>query len=194
MVGRSMPPCRRTSSVPVLAHQLAGPLDHAPHPGLAHEHVVRLFGQHEAAGARERVEAALGQAGQLVLAVPVGEVGEHQVAQPVGRLLVEGPQDARPVAIARAPLQHGLRLLAPVAAEVGVEQVHHGPEVPPLLHVDLEEVAQVVERRAGASRGGAAAPPRPARCRPGSRSGGAGSPGARRAPPARPAGPCSRRS
>src|SRR5581483_11386971 len=37
----------------------------------------------------------------------------------------------------------------PVAAEVGVEQVHHRPEVPALLDVDLEEVAEVVERRAG---------------------------------------------
>src|SRR2546430_9806917 len=30
--------------------------------GLAHEHVVRLLGQHEAAGARERIEARLREA------------------------------------------------------------------------------------------------------------------------------------
>ena len=54
-------------------------------------------------------------------------------------------------AIPRAALQERLRLLAAVAAEVGVEQVDHRPEVAALLHVDLEEVAEVVERRAGAA-------------------------------------------
>jgi len=33
-------------------HRFAGALDGAPDPGFADEHVVRLFGQHEAAGAR----------------------------------------------------------------------------------------------------------------------------------------------
>src|SRR5207237_8527305 len=69
-------------------------------------------------------------------------------AEPVGRLLVEGAQDARLVGVARAALQQGLRLLAAVAAEVGLEQVDHRPQVPALFHVDLEEVAQVVERGA----------------------------------------------
>src|SRR5690348_5323144 len=40
-------------------------------------------------------------------------------------------------------------LLAAVAAEVGVQQIHHRPKVPSFLDVDLEEVAQVVEGRAG---------------------------------------------
>ena len=97
----------------------------------------------------QRVEARLGQGGKLILAVAVGEEGEHQVGQPVGRRLVEGPQDARPVGVAGVPLQHRLGLLAPVAPEVGVQQVDHGPQVPPLFHVYLEQVAQVVQRRAG---------------------------------------------
>ena len=122
-----------------------------PMPGLAHEHVVRLLGQHEAAGARERVEAALREARELVLAVAVGEEAEHEERQPVRGLLVEGAEDARLVGVAGAALQQRLRLLAAVAAEVGVEQVDHGPEVPALLDVDLEEVAQVVERRARAA-------------------------------------------
>src|SRR5579859_3757546 len=43
--------------------------------------------------------------------------------------------------------QQLLRLLAPVAAEIGVQQIDHGPEMPAFLDIDLEQVAQVVERR-----------------------------------------------
>ena len=132
----------------VLPHDLAGPLDDASEPGLADEHVVRFLGEHEAARAGQRIEAALGEARQLVLAVAVGEEGEHEERQPVGRPLVEGAEDARLVAVARAPLEERLRLFAAVPPEVRVEQVDHRPEVPALLHVDLEEVAEVVERRA----------------------------------------------
>ena len=130
----------------VLAHQLAGLLHDTPDARLTHEHVVRLLGQHEAARARERIEAALGQAGELVLAVTVGEEAEHEERQPVGRLLVEGPEDAGLVGVARAALQEPLGLLAAVAAEVRVQEVHHRPQVPAFLHVDLEDVAQIVER------------------------------------------------
>src|SRR6266849_1075297 len=135
----------------VLAHELAGALDDAHDARLAHEHVVRLLGQHEAARARQGVEAALGQAGQLVLPVPIGEEAEHEEGQPVRGLLVEGAEDARLVGVSRAPLEQGLGLLAPLAAEMGVEEIDHGPEVPALLDVDLEDVAQVVERGAGAA-------------------------------------------
>jgi hypothetical protein len=38
-------------------HDLAGALDHAAHAGLADEHVMRFLGQHEARGARQRIEA-----------------------------------------------------------------------------------------------------------------------------------------
>src|SRR4030095_5512088 len=47
-------------------------------------------------------------------------------------------------------LEERLRLLAPVTAEMGVEQVDHGPEVAAFLHVDLEEIAGVVEEVTGA--------------------------------------------
>src|SRR5215467_2385463 len=132
-----------------LAHELAGPLHHAPDARLADEEMVRFLGEHEAARTRQRIEAALGQARQLVLAVAVGEVREHQVREPVWRFFVEGAQDPRLVAIARAPLQERLGLLAAVAAEVGVEQIDHCPEVTAFFDIDLEEVAQVVDRRAG---------------------------------------------
>jgi hypothetical protein len=56
---------------------------------------MRLFGQHEAAGARQRIEAGLRQRVQLHLAIAVGEIGEHEERQPVRRGLVEGPQHAR---------------------------------------------------------------------------------------------------
>src|SRR5689334_3506990 len=42
-----------------------------------------------------------------------------------------------------------LRFLAAVPAEIRMQQVHHRPQMPAFLDVDLEEVAQVVERRAG---------------------------------------------
>jgi hypothetical protein len=133
----------------VLAHQLEGALDDPADAGGADEHVVRLLLQHELARAAERVEARFAQRGELVLPVAVGEVGEHEERQPVGRLLVEGAEDARVVGVARMPLEHLVGLVAAVAAEVPVQQVHHRPEVAALLDVDLEQVAHVVERWRG---------------------------------------------
>src|SRR5258707_10902732 len=46
-------------------------------------------------------------------------------------------------------LQQPLGLLAPVAAEIGVQEIDHRPEMPALLDIDLEEVPEIVERRAG---------------------------------------------
>ena len=135
----------------VLVHDVAGALDDARDARLADEQVMRLLGQHEAAGARQRVEGRFGERRELVLAVAVGEEGEHEERQPVGRLLVERGQDPRVVGVARAALEQRLGFLAPVAAEVGVQQIHHGPQVAAFLDVDLEQVAQVVERRAGES-------------------------------------------
>src|SRR6185312_7528463 len=63
--------------------------------------------------------------------------------------LVEGAEDARVVRVAGAALEERLGLLAPVAAEVAVQEVDHRPEVPAFLDVDLEEVAQVVEAGRG---------------------------------------------
>jgi hypothetical protein len=53
------------------------------------------------------------------------------------------------VGVAGAALEQGLGFLAAVAAEVGVQQVDHGPQVAAFLDVDLEQVAHVVERGAG---------------------------------------------
>ncbi len=100
-------------------------------------------------GAGERVESALREGQELILSVPVREHGEHEVVQPVVDGLVEGAQDARLVRVAAPALQERLRFLAPVAAEVAVEQVDHGPQVAAFLHVHLEEIAQVVEAGRG---------------------------------------------
>src|SRR5262252_10036413 len=108
--------------------------------------MVRLFGQHEARRARQRIEPALGERAELEFAVTVGEEREHEEGKPVGRPLVECTEDARIVAVARAPLEQRRGLLAAVAPEVSVQQIYHRPQVSAFLDVDLKEVAQVVER------------------------------------------------
>ena len=127
----------------VLTHQLACALDDAPHSGLADEHVVRFFGQHEAAGARQRVEPALAETRQLVLAIAVGEEREHEVREPVRRALVEGAQDPGFVAIPRATLEERLRFLSTVTAEVGLEQIDHRPEAVSYTHLTLPTIYSV---------------------------------------------------
>ena len=100
-------------------------------------------------GARQRIEARFGERAELVLAVAIGEEREHEERQPVGRLFVERAEDPRIVGVARAALEQRFGLLAAVAAEIRVQQIHHRPQMAPFLDVDLEQVAQVVERRAG---------------------------------------------
>src|SRR5271170_1398972 len=99
----------------MLFHQLASTCDHAADSRLADEKVMRLLGQHEAAGARERIEARFGQARELILAVAIREMREHEVRQPVGRLLVERAEYARVINVARAPQQQRVGLFAAVA-------------------------------------------------------------------------------
>src|SRR5208283_1295663 len=79
----------------------------------------------------------------------VGEISEHEERQPVSSLLVEGTKDSRAVRMTRVPPQQLLGLLSAVPPEVGVQQVHHRPQVPALLDVDLEQVAQVVQAGSG---------------------------------------------
>ena len=130
-------------------HRLAGALHDAADAGLADEHVVRFLGQHEAAGARQRIEAGLRQRVQLHLAVAVGEIGEHEERQPVRRRLVEGAEHARRIRVAGAAAQQIVGLLAAVAAEIFLQQIDHRPEMAAFLDIDLEQVAHVVERGRG---------------------------------------------
>ncbi len=133
----------------MLRHQLGGALDRALHTGGADEHVVGLFLEHELTGPCQRVEGRLLQRAELILAVPVGEVGEHEELQPVRGLLVEGAEDAGRIKVSRVSFQQLLGFFAALAAEVGVQQVHHRPEVPSLFDVDLEQISQVVQAGCG---------------------------------------------
>ena len=149
MSGISMPPSLRTSPekpASFISWQVRSRM--RAMPDLADEHVVRLFGEHEARGARQRVERALGERQQLRLAVAVGEHREGEEVEPGVDRLVERLQHARRVVVAAAALEQRLGLVAAVAAEVGVQQVDHRPQVTALFDVHLEEVAQVVEARA----------------------------------------------
>ena len=125
----------------VLAHRLAGPLNDAGDPGLADEHMVGFLRQHEAAGPRQRVETGFGQRRQLILAVAVLEIGEHEEGEPIVGALVEGLQDARLVGVAGMTFQHHIRFLAPIAAEIGLQKIDHRPQVTAFLDIDLKQIA-----------------------------------------------------
>src|SRR5215204_1524491 len=132
-----------------LLRQLRGASDDAPDAGLADEEVVRLLREHELAGARQRLEARLGERRELILAVAVGEHRKAEEVEPVVAGLVEGFEDSGLVGVSRTALKQGVGLVAAVASEVAVEQIDHRPEVATLLDVDLKEIAQVIQRRAG---------------------------------------------
>src|SRR5437879_9383333 len=137
----------------VVAADLLHHFERAPHDpaeaGLTDEHVMSFLRQHETAGAGERVERGLCKPFQLKLAVAVGELAEAKDRQPVLDRLVEGAEDARLVHVAGVAREELLGFLAAVAAEVLVKYIHHRPEMPSFLDVDLEEIAHVVEGRAG---------------------------------------------
>src|SRR5262249_36506349 len=69
--------------------------------------------------------------------------------QPVAGLLIERSEDARIVRISRPALQESFSLLSPVAAEISMQQIHHRPQMAPLLDIHLEQIAQIVKRRTG---------------------------------------------
>jgi hypothetical protein len=131
-----------------LLHRLAGALDDAADAGLADEHVVRFLGQHEAAGARQRIEAGLRQRLELHLAVAVGEEGEHEEDSQSGVASLKAPSMRGAVGIARAARSRP-RPLRGRRAEILVQQIDHRPEMAAFLDVHLEQVAHVVERRRG---------------------------------------------
>ena len=73
----------------IFSHHFASPLNNAAHTRFAHEHVMCLFGQHEAASAREGIEARFCQSTKLEFSVAVGKESEHVKRQPVRRGLIE---------------------------------------------------------------------------------------------------------
>src|SRR6185437_3526804 len=60
---------------------------------------------------------------------------------------VEGAEDAGIVQLPALAFEQSLSLLAAVPAEIFDQEIDHRPQVAALLHVDLEEVAHVVEAR-----------------------------------------------
>ena len=117
---------------------------------LADEQVVGLLGQHEAARARasgSKPDSASASSWNLP-SRSVNIVKQKNDSQS-SVFSLNVLEDARVVRVAGAALEERLGLLAAVAAEVLVEQVDHRPEVAALLDVDLEQAAQVVERRRG---------------------------------------------
>ena len=109
--------------------------------------MVRFFGQHELGRAGQGVKRTFSQCAQLVFTIAVGEIGEHEEAQPVRRLLVEGLQDAGVVVVATATLKQSFSFFAAIASEMFVQQIHHRPKVTPFFHINLKEIAQVVHAR-----------------------------------------------
>ncbi len=95
--------------------------------GFADEHVVRFFGEHEAAGAREGIKAGLRESAKLEFSVAIGEEREHVEGEPVGRGLVEGAENAGIVGVAGAAIEQGFGFFAAVAAEVAVEEDRPSP-------------------------------------------------------------------
>ena len=130
-------------------HHRSGARQHARDAAFAHEHVVRLFGEHEFRGACERIECTFGKRAKLKFPVAIGEIGEHKKRQPVRRFFVERTEDARIVGVARITLQQRVRLFATITAEMFVQQINHRPQMAALFHIDLKEIAQVVHRRCG---------------------------------------------
>ena len=88
----------------MFTHQRATALNDTRYAGFANKHVMRFFGQHEPAGPRQRVETGFGQRRQLILAVAVLEIGEHEERQPIVGLFVESLQNARPVRVSGVAL------------------------------------------------------------------------------------------
>src|SRR5262249_32859797 len=61
--------------------------------------------------------------------------------------LIKCAEDARFVCISRVALEQFFCFFSAVAAEVGVQQVDHRPEVSAFLHIYLEQIAQIIKRR-----------------------------------------------
>ena len=133
----------------ILFHQFASPLNNPAHPRFAHEHVVRLLGQHETASTRKWIKSRFRERAKLEFAVPIRKERKHVKRQPVRRRLIERAEDARIVRIAGTPRQQCFSLFSAIAAKVTVQQVHHGPQMASFFDVHLKNVPQIVQRRTG---------------------------------------------
>src|SRR5690606_6694046 len=86
---------------------------------------------------------------KLILPVPIGEIGEHEKRQPVINRLIKGAENTRVIGTAGMAHQKVFGLLPTIAPEIGMEEIDHCPEMPPLLDIDLKKIPQIKERGAG---------------------------------------------
>src|SRR6266550_7317468 len=77
-----------------LLQQLRSALDYAAQARVPDKHVVGLFGQHEFARARQRLEARFGQSRQLKFSIAICEHCEREKVKPVIARLIESFKDA----------------------------------------------------------------------------------------------------
>ena len=99
---------------------------------------MRFLGQHELTGARQRFEARLREGRKLKFAIAVREHRKGKKVQPIIARLVERFENARLVRITTPAFQQSISFIATVATEIAVQQIDHGPEMPPLFNVDLK--------------------------------------------------------
>ena len=109
--------------------------------------MVRFLSQHEFARPRERIEARFRERFQLKLAIAIREIRKHEEAEPIANRLVKRRKNARFICIARMPLKQFFRLFAPISPEIRMQEINHRPKMPPLFHIHLEYISQIVERR-----------------------------------------------
>jgi len=143
-----------------------GCLDHAADTGIA-TNCGALFGQHEFAGARQRIETRFRKRLELKFSVAIGEIRKHLKTQPVADRFVKGAQDAGLVGVAGMPFEQFFRFFAAIASEICVQQIDHGPKVAAFFNIHLKKI--FADRRATAQcdRAIAAARRKQVRCRPG---------------------------
>ena len=128
-------------------HNLARALQHARHARFADKHMVRFFRQHELRRARQRVKTRLGQRRQLEFAVAIRKKRKHVKRQPIAGFLVEGCEDAWVVRVPRPPCQQSFGFFPSITPEIPMKEIHHRPQMPSLLHINLKQVPEVVKRR-----------------------------------------------
>src|SRR5260370_8907586 len=66
----------------VFLHDFAGALNNAAHATFSDEHVMRFFGEHEPAGACERIQTGFSERAELKFPVAVREERNHEEVHP----------------------------------------------------------------------------------------------------------------
>ena len=129
--------------------ELHASIDDPRNSRCTNEHMVRLFTQHKITRSRKRIKCGFTKRCQLEFAVAVGEIRKQKERKPIRCRLVKRPENPRTIGVTRMTLQHFVGLITTVTTKVAMQQVHHGPQVAAFFHVDLEQVAKVIQARCG---------------------------------------------